>query len=195
MLLADGAKVVVRPLTPARWADLESLFGDRGACGGCWCMYWRLARAEFDRQKGAGNRRALRRRVESGRAPGLLAYVEGKPAGWCAVAPREEYPRLGSSRILKPVDEQAVWSVTCFFIAKEHRGRGVSGALLEAAVEFARKHGGRIVEGYPVDKGEVPDVFAWTGLASAFRKAGFVEAARTSETRPIMRLAIKKAPR
>jgi GNAT superfamily N-acetyltransferase len=133
--------------------------------------------------------------VESGPPPGLLAYVEGKPAGWCAVAPREEYPRLEGSRILKPVDAQAVWSVTCFFIAKEHRGRGVSGALLDAAVEFARKHGARIVEGYPVDKSEVPAVFAWTGLASAFRKAGFVEAARRSETRPIMRLAMKKAPR
>ncbi len=187
------SKLLCRPLTPGRWADLEALFGERGACGGCWCMYWRLARARFETQKGEGNRRALRRLVGSGRPPGVLAYLDGKPAGWCAVAPREEYPALVRSRILQPVDAQPVWSVTCFFIAKEHRGKGVSVELLKAAVTFARKHGAKIVEGYPVEpkKGGIPDVFAWTGLASAFGRAGFQEVARRSVTRPILRKAIR----
>ena len=103
-------------LTPERWTDFEELFGERGAAGGCWCMWWRLTQREFDAQKGEGNRRAMKAIVDSGRVPGVLAYHEGQPVGWCSVAPREEFPRLGRSRILKPVDDEPVWSVVCFFI-------------------------------------------------------------------------------
>ena len=157
-------------------------------------MWWRLSKREFDAGKGEGNRRSMRRIVKSGRAPGLLAYHEGVPVGWCAVAPRGEYPRLGNSRILKPVDECPVWSVVCFFIDKKYRGRGVATTLLEAAVRFVKERGGDIVEGYPVEprKGRMPDAFVYHGLASSFRRAGFREVARRSETRPIMRSYIKK---
>ena len=98
------------PVTPQRWDDLEKLFGPRGADGGCWCMYWRLPRREFDLQQGEENRAALRHLVFAGAEPGLLAYRAGQPAGWCAIAPREDYPRLAGSRILKPVDARPVWS-------------------------------------------------------------------------------------
>ena len=127
--------------------------------------------------------------MDSGKVPGLLAYVGGDPIGWCAVAPRTAYPVLQRSRVLKPVDNEPVWSVACFFIARPYRGRGVSVKLLEAAARYARKRGARIVEGYPIEprRGKVPDVFAWTGLAPAFRKAGFEEVLRRSPTRPIMR--------
>jgi GNAT superfamily N-acetyltransferase len=177
------------PLTPERWQDFATLFGDRGACGGCWCMFWRLKRSEFVRQKGDGNRDAMHALVEGGEAPGILAYEAGVPVGWCAVAPRERYPALGRSRVLKPLDDTPVWSVSCLFVAKGHRHRGVSVALLRAAVEHVRRQGGRCVEGYPVEpKTEsMPAAFAWTGLVSAFRRAGFVECARGSPTRPIMR--------
>jgi GNAT superfamily N-acetyltransferase len=177
------------PLTPDRWNDLERLFGDRGACGGCWCMWWRLTASEFEDRKGAPNRRAFRRIVGSGDPPGILAYVEGKPVGWCAVAPRADLPRLGRSRILKPVDDLPVWSITCFFVARPFRCRGLSVALLRAAVEYAVSRGATVVEGYPVEPRQerMPDAFAWFGLASAFTKAGFREVARRSETRPIMR--------
>jgi GNAT superfamily N-acetyltransferase len=180
---------VFHPLTADRWGDLERLFGERGACGGCWCMFWRRPRRVFAAQKGAGNRRAFRRLVASGPPPGILAYVGSDPAGWCALAPREAYSSLARSRVLAPVDDRPVWSVTCFFVARPHRRSGLSVSLLRAAVDHARRRGARIVEGYPVEpkKGAMPDAFAWTGLASAFRAAGFHEALRRSASRPIMR--------
>jgi GNAT superfamily N-acetyltransferase len=177
------------PLTPERWKDLEALFGERGACGGCWCMWPRLPRAKYNQQKGAGNKKAFKKIVVSGEVPGILAYAEGQPVGWCGLAPRETYPVLEHSRVLQRVDDAPVWSVTCFFVAKPFRGQGLTVALLRAAVEYARKRGAKIVEGYPIEPkaGRSPDAFVWTGLASAFRQAGFVEVIRRSETRPIMR--------
>jgi len=188
--------VTVRPLTPARWPDLEALFGARGACAGCWCMFWRQTQSEFLRLKGEGNRRSFRQLVESGANPGLIAYAGRTPVGWCALAPREDYTRLERSRILAPVDDTPVWSVVCFFVARQHRRRGITTALLRAAGEYAKRRGARILEGYPVEpaKGPVPDVFVYTGIASAFRAAGFEEAARRSKTRPIMRLALVPEP-
>jgi len=152
-------------------------------------MYWRLARPLYEKQKGSGNKRAFKKIVAGGEIPGLLAFCDSEPVGWCALAPREEYPRLAGSRILQPVDAQPVWSVTCLFIRKEWRRQGVSVALLRAAVQHAKKHGAKIVEGYPVEPqaGRMADAFVWTGLASAFRQAGFQEALRRSATRPIMR--------
>ena len=148
--------------------------------------------SQFEEQKGEGNKKALRMIIDSGQIPGLLAYADGQPVGWCSVAPREAYPRLGRSRILKRVDDQAVWSVVCFFVDKRFRRRGVTVRLLAAAVQYAEKHGATIIEGYPVEprKASTPDGFAFTGLASAFRKAGFVEVLRRSDTRPIMRYHI-----
>lgn len=183
------------PLTPGRWKDLEALFGARGACGGCWCMWWRRPRAEFERQKGAGNKGAFRRIVRAGRQPGLLAYANGRPVGWCAIEPRERYPVLERSRVLKRVDGQPVWSVVCFFVARPYRRQGLTAHLLRAAVEHARKRGARVVEGYPVavNAGKMPDAFAWTGFEAAFRKAGFVEVARRSKTRPMMRFVVAPA--
>jgi GNAT superfamily N-acetyltransferase len=185
-------KLEFHPLTPERWEDLEQLFGARGACGGCWCMLWRLSRSQFERQKGEQNRTALRALVDSGKVPGILTYADGRPAGWCAVARREEFPALERSRVLKRVDEEPVWSVVCLFVDRVVRRQGVSIGLLRAAIEHVKRSGGKIVEGYPVEpkKDRMPDVFAWTGLASAYRKAGFTECLRRSETRPIMRYEI-----
>lgn len=192
--MAPHKALTIRPLTPSRWKDLELLFGQRGACGGCWCMWWRLKRSQFVAQKGEGNRRAFRRIVESGEVPGLLAYLDRRPIAWCALSPREELPVLERSRILQPVDDQPTWSVVCFFVSKPFRRQGITTELLKAAVDYARKRGARIVEGYPVETrtGRLPDPFVYTGLPSAFQKAGFVEALRRSPTRPIMRYAIDK---
>jgi GNAT superfamily N-acetyltransferase len=178
------------PLTPERWRDLEMLFGERGACGGCWCMSWRLKRPQYERQKGPRNKMAFRKIVATGPAPGVLAYSGVTPVGWCAVAPRELHQRLENSRILARVDERPVWSVTCFFVARPFRRAGVSVQLLKAAVAHAANLGAKIVEGYPVEprKDPMPDVFAWTGISSAFRMAGFKEVARRSSGRPIMRI-------
>jgi GNAT superfamily N-acetyltransferase len=128
--------------------------------------------------------------VRKGPAPGILAYAGGEAVGWCAVAPREAYVQLARSRVLKPIDAERVWSVSCIFVARAYRRRGVSVALLRTAGEFAASQGARIVEGYPVEpySRKMPDAFAWTGTVSAFRAAGYEEAARGSPKRPIMRL-------
>ena len=181
------------PLTTANWSDLERLFGARGACGGCWCMAWRLERAAFNRGKGEGNRLALRALAQQGPPPGILLYSNGLAVGWCSVAPRVHFVALTRSRVWMPVDDSPVWSISCFFVAKEHRGKGLSVELLRAAIEFARSNGARIVEGYPqeVAGNRMPAPFVWTGLASAYRKAGFQEVARRSEKKPIMRYEIE----
>lgn len=153
-------------------------------------MYWRRRAAEFKAGKGEENRAALEARVESGSPPpGVLAFVEGAVAGWCSVGPRSEFVRLERSRILAPVDDEPVWSIVCFFVDPGYRDAGLSVRLLEHAVALAADHGARIVEGYPVEprKDRMPPAFAWTGLASAFQKAGFQEVERRSYTRPIMR--------
>jgi len=95
----------------------KSCLVKKGACAGCWCMYWRLMQSDLDAKKGNGNKRAMKKIIGSGKIPGILAYSEGKPIGWCSVAPREDFSRLGNSRILKPVDEKSVWSVVYLFSA------------------------------------------------------------------------------
>jgi GNAT superfamily N-acetyltransferase len=190
--LCKGLNLDWAPLTKDRWLDFEKLFGERGACGGCWCMLWRLSRSEYERSKGEGNRLAMKKIVESGQTPGILGFTGQKPVAWCSVVPRETFPALQRSRILKKVDDQPVWSISCFFIHKDHRGMGVSTCMTAAAVDYVKANGGHLLEAYPVEpkKGRTAPAFAWTGLASAFRKAGYTECARRSETRPIMRCRI-----
>jgi GNAT superfamily N-acetyltransferase len=191
---SPGARVRIVPVTPERWDDLETLFGDKGACAGCWCMWMRLPLAAFRRGKGAGNRRALRALVAK-RPPGLIAYVGGEPAGWVAVAPREEYVRLENSRVLSPMEGERVWAAPCFFVHREHRGSGLTAALLEAAAAHAARQGARAIEGYPNVNREQrqPAAFVWTGFESTFRRAGFTEIARRSPTRPILRKTLGRA--
>ena len=186
--------ITIHPLTPERWSDFEKLFGPRGACGGCWCMYWRLTRTQYEQQHGELNRRNMKALVDSRVVPGILAYSHDEPVGWCSVAPREEFPTLARSRVLKPVDDQPVWSVVCFFVAKRFRHKGLTIRLLEAVVDYVRSNKGAILEGYPVESksGKMPDPFVYTGVSSAFRKAGFCEVLRRSENRPIMRYVIRK---
>ena len=182
-----------QPATKSRWSDLEALFGERGACGGCWCMFWRLTRKQWDAQRGEANRQALRKIVNAGRAaPGILAYVGKEPIGWCAIAPREQYVALERSRILKPVDDKPVWSISCLFVKKSYRRQGISSELARASVAFAARHGARVVEAYPIQPtmDKMPDPFLWHGVPAAFAAAGFKEVARRSKTRPIMRFEI-----
>lgn len=187
-------KLAFHPATADRWADVVTLFGPRGACAGCWCMWPRLAAADFKRGSGEGNKRALQKLVRGGREPGLLAYADGEPVGWVALAPRADYPRLEKSRVLAPVDEQPVWSVTCFFVRRDWRQRGLTGRLLQEAAKHAAANGGKIIEGYPTDaKKKTADAFVWTGIASTFESAGFREVARRSASRPIMRRTLRAA--
>jgi GNAT superfamily N-acetyltransferase len=182
-----------QPLTPALWDDLEALFGKHGACGGCWCMWWRLSGPEYARHRGQDNKDAFKALIDGGEEPGILAYHNGTPVGWCAIGPRESYGRLqeGRVRIFKAVDDQSVWNVTCFYIARAWRNRGLMGHLLQAAVDFAASRGATVVEGYPVDPAgsanPPADTAAYCGLLPTFQKAGFVEILRRHERRPIVR--------
>ena len=155
-------------------------------------MHWKLRGKAYEEAKGYETRQMHKSIIDSGTVTGLLAYFHGDVAGWVAVEQRSAYERLAHSKVLKPVDDQEVWSVPCFFVAKKYRRQGINVELLTAAVGYVRKKGGKIVEGYPVDGSlDIPAPFAFTGTASAFRKAGFQEVARNSPTRPIFRYVIE----
>jgi GNAT superfamily N-acetyltransferase len=193
--MTEDLGLTFHPLTQNLWRDFEILFGDRGACGGCWCMFWKLRGKAFDENKGDGNRQMQKSVVDAKTVPGLLAYLEGYPVGWVAVEPRSAYPKLAHSRVLKPLDDKEVWSVTCFFVEKKHRHKGITVELLKAAIQHVKEQGGTIVEGYPVDAlTNQPAPFIFTGSASAFMKAGFKEVARNSPARPIFRFVISSPP-
>src|SRR5574341_373213 len=180
------------PATKERWKDLVKLFGEKGACSGCWCMWWQQSAREFSQNSGDKNKKLLKKRIDSGIIPGILAYDKNEPVGWCAVEPRESCPRLEKSRSLKPIDNQPVWSLVCFFVANDYRRQGVSTELVKAAVTYAKKKGAEIVEGYPsyTKNNRLPDPWVWTGLFSAFIRAGFKEVMRRSKSRPVMRFYI-----
>ena len=194
-------KTVVLPLTPERWRDLETVFGARGcsAARSCWCMAYRKTGRRRPLPPGmtraTRNRADLKALVDSGKAPGLIAYWEGCPVGWISIEPRQRFPRLGRSPVTKPVDDKPVWSVVCFVIPSEHRHQGIAHALLQGAIAHARKHGGGIVEGYPVDKpARSSDSSMWLGAKSMYDRAGFKEVARRQPARPVVRLNVRRAP-
>lgn len=181
--------LLLQPVTKDLWNDLEELFGKHGAYGGCWCMWWRIKRSEFDKQTGEGNRKALRRIVDSGTVPGILAYFNGKPIAWCSIAPREQFPVLDRSSVLKRFDNNPVWSIVCFFISKAFRRKGLSRLLIKGAIEYAKNNGAMIIEAYPVDKesSKNTSLDAFTGFAKTFYSLGFEEVIRRSDKRPILR--------
>jgi len=138
------------------------------------------------------NRVALKRLVDSGTPPGLIAYRGREPVGWISIGPREDYAKLVRSPVMKAVDDKPVWSVICFVVPTEHRGQGVARALLAGAVAYARKRGATLVEAYPVDKpGRSADVNMWFGAKSMYDRAGFREVARRKPARPIVRLKVR----
>ena len=187
--MSELPDLTIRPVTPATWADFEALFGDNGAMAGCWCMWWRVKRKDWEANAYAGNKASMKALVDGGTVPGLLAYDGNRAVGWVSVAPREEFPVLQRSPVLKPVDDQPVWSIVCFYVDKAYRDRGLTGPLIEAAADYARKQGAALIEGYPLDPqgGDTSNVSAFTGFLSTFQEAGFREVERRSPRKPIVR--------
>ena len=175
-------------LTPDLWPALEDLFGPRGACNGCWCMYWRIGTA-YRKRPHELNRSEFQAVVEAGPPPGLLAFDGNLAAGWCQITPRASLPWIDRTWRLRRVDEVPVWSLSCFYIRIGYRKRGVSAALIRAAIEAARKAGAPAVEAYPLDRGVSPSATG-TGYASTFARLGFKEVARHSPERPVMRFVL-----
>jgi len=193
--MARDSRIRCVELTPDLWPALEQLFGPRGACAGCWCMWWRVERggALWDRTRGAPAKRAFKKLVETRRARGVLAFAGDRPVGWCAFGPREDFPRVSTVRAYKGTEiPPGLWSINCFFIDKDHRGRGVARALLAAALAACKRHGARVVEGYPVDAAKkIGAAFAWTGPRSIFDERGFRTIATPPTARPLVRLRLR----
>ena len=190
----NPAMLTIRPLTPARWRDLEAIFNARGCsvARGCWCMYYRRSGRRAPLPPGTtfaqANRLDLKALVGAGEFTGLIAYRGRAPVGWLSLGPREGYAKLRRSPVMKAVDDRPVWSIICFVVPVEFRGAGVATALLDGAIGFARKKKVQLLEAYPVDKrGRSHDDAMWFGAKSMFDKAGFKEVARRKPARPVVR--------
>jgi predicted GNAT family acetyltransferase len=189
----------VEPLTPEMWPAFERLFGKQGACMGCWCMYWRLPRKEYDAARGADAKRLFKKRVKKGPPPGVVAFIGDEAVGWLQIGPRADAPQWNTPRRLsapvKPEDAEnaAVWGATCFFVKSSARRQGVTDALLKGGIAFARENGARVIEACPMDtQGRSDPISLYVGRASVFERAGFKEIVRRKETRPLMRLMLRK---
>jgi GNAT superfamily N-acetyltransferase len=173
-------EIRIEELRPELWPALEKLFGPTGACGGCWCMFWRLAPGErYVDVKGPKAKRRFKSLVARGKAHGLLAFAGDEPVGWCAFERRVDLPRLDRAPSLRIDDAARVWSLPCFFVKARWRGKGVASALLRAAERALAQHGAEIAEGYPTKptrSGKMPGAWAWTGVPKMFEAAGFARA-------------------
>ncbi len=189
--------VTVQPLTAERFKDLAALFDEGGDPKWCWCMYFRKRGLSWSNSTPTQNRRGLRTLAAEDPAPGLVGYLDGRAVAWVSLAPREAYDRLGSSKVLAPVDDLPVWSIVCFVVSRTVRGSGLGTQMLAAAVDYARRQGAATLESYPVasERGRITPAAAFHGTQSMFEKAGFSVVARrqwskTSPVRPIMRLEL-----
>ncbi len=184
-------KIETHFATPDHWDDVADLFERKGPHGGtpqtdgCWCQFWHLRGNAYWDGHGAENRRGLEAEIREGGEPGLLAYIDDVPVGWCRVGPRESFERLEHSRNLTRVDDQEAWSVVCFYVHPSMKRKGVASALLDAAIARATANGAPILEGYPVREGHM-NIDAYTGYLPMFLDAGF-EVARAAGRRTIVR--------
>ena len=179
------AKITIQPATADRFDDAEVALSS-GDGPGCQCQWWMMSGAQFEKLTRQDREELLREEVATGPPPALIAYVDGEPAGWVRVGPRTRQVRLARTRKYaphseEPWDDPDVWAVSCFVVRKEHRGQGLNARLLQAAVDYARKSGARVVEAYPVDPHagpRKPSNDLYHGVVSTFAQAGFREVAR-----------------
>jgi GNAT superfamily N-acetyltransferase len=182
-------RLEIYPLTPARWQAFEDLMGQEGPCSRCWCMYWRIGPA-YSKQTAGLNKTAFHAVVRDGPPPGLLALQGNLAVGWCQLTPRDDLPWLDRVARLRRVDDVPVWSISCFYIRIGYRRRGVTAALINAAVSAAKKAGAPALEAYPLDADLTPSSSS-TGYHTTFLKAGFEIVARHAAPRPIMRIDLR----
>ena len=168
--------IEIHPATVDRFDDVATLLGPgQEDAPACWCLYFRLTSSEFGAVRGRARPQRLRELCSREDAPGVIAYLDGEPVGWCALGPRSEMGRLERSRTIPKIDDLPVWSIVCFVVRPGYRRRGVAGALLEGAVEYARSRGAMMVEGYPADTAgqRISTAFAYVGTTGMFERAGF----------------------
>jgi GNAT superfamily N-acetyltransferase len=175
----------VYPLTVNRLPALEDLFGEQRTANCCWCMYWRIG-ADYRKRPREANKAAFCELVKIGPPPGLLAFDGDLAVGWCQLTPRDALQWLDRTWRLKRVDETPVWSISCFYVRKGYRKRGVTSALIAAALDEAKRAGAPALEAYPLDANLSPSS-SHTGYVSTYKRAGFKIVARHVAPRPIMR--------
>jgi GNAT superfamily N-acetyltransferase len=184
-------KLDVQPLTPDLWPALEELFITQGPVSRCWCMYWRIGN-EYRKRSPETNKVAFQELVENGPPPGLLAFDGDLAVGWCQLTPREALPWLDRAWRLKRVDEKPVWSLSCFYVRKGYRKQGVTTALIQAALEAARRAGAPALEAYPLDADRTTSS-SHTGYLSTFERLGFEVVKRHVPQRPIVRYSFQES--
>ncbi|MCH4208818.1 GNAT family N-acetyltransferase [Bifidobacterium sp.] len=186
-----------QPATVQRWDDVETVLCGGGDGRSCQCQ-WPVVGAPTWRTTNAAQRADLLHHELLGPlAPGVLAYIDGQPAGWVRVGPRPMQQRLGRSRIVRqgsaePIDAPDVWAVTCFSIRREYRHRGLGAVLLDAAIEHARSHGARVLEAYPIDTAvsSASSNALFVGVLSTFLRSGFQIVARPTPSRAVVALEL-----
>jgi GNAT superfamily N-acetyltransferase len=191
--------VTVRSVADVPWDDVRTVFGTRGDPSTCWCQYFKLPNAAWEtvtRDECAG---LLQQQVVANDpAPGVIAYLDGEPVGWCAVEPKTNYPRLRRAKVTtqgssENPDDASVWAVTCFVVRVGYRKRGIGGTLLRGAVEQARELGARVIEGYPVDtaiRAKAPSAELYHGTLSLFTAVGFELVSRPTRDRAVVALTL-----
>ena len=189
--------VDIQPLTPDLWPAFEDLFGKQGACYGCWCTYFRLPPAARKANDSQQKKAIIRKRIEAGPPPGLLAFDDGQAVGWMQIGPRADVPEWNNAgRGSAPVEpghasDPAVWAISCFFLRKKARGTGLTHRLVEAGLAFARENEARFVEACPINHSKSSDsVGLFVGSTRVFEKAGFSRLAERKAGRPLMRYVL-----
>ena len=195
----EDPKITFEELQPDLWSAVEELFGKKGACGGCWCQWWRVERGGrlWEEIRGRRARMRMKKMVTSGNALGILAFDGDTPVGWCSFGPRRDFPRLETVKAYRRDDTADVWCVNCFFVTRQYRGRGIARGLLRSALEAMRRRGVDVVEAYPVTVSragkKLAAAFSWTGPVSIFQEIGFKEVQRLAQTKPLVRLDLGKS--
>jgi len=187
--------ITIEPATSDRFDDVEQTFDNGGDGRGCQCQWWMIPNVEFQRISTEDRKGLLKNELDAGPPPALIASVDGEAAGWVRVGPRVRQVRIARTReiagaTVQPLDDPSVWSVSCFVVRKEHRGLGLTAALLDAALAHAREEGARVLEAYPIDAtvGKHSPNELYRGVLSVFLAAGFTEVARPRPDRALVQL-------
>lgn len=179
----------ITEVTSQNFNLLEELFGSIGACGGCWCMHFRLTNKEWQAGKtNNGNKQKLKTLVDEKKSIGVIAIQNNQAIAWAALSPRNEFSKLSRSRIHKPIDEKLVWSLPCLYVHKDYRNQGLLSTFLVGIIAFAKEKNIKILEAYPlISSSKLPAPFMWVGPYQAFDKVGFQIVSHESKNRPMMR--------
>jgi hypothetical protein len=184
-----------KELSPTTWPDFEALFAKHnGVWGGCWCMFYHTKGELLIKDHGPENKKAKKTLVKKRRTHWIIVYSGETPVGWVQYGPKPELPRLDASKSYQSLslddDGKKLWRITCFFVDRNNRRKGISGFGLNAALASIKKEGGGIVEAYPLTKSAKGASLMWSGTVSMFEDAGFDVASQLGKSSVVMRKTV-----